>query len=221
MPFPRRGLYAISEPPTNPRLTLVTAAAAAIRGGAAVVQYRDKSADSARRKDEAAELLALCRAHDVPLLINDDLELAATIGADGVHLGKDDPDLASARTRLGNHAIIGCSCYNSLERAVGAQAAGFDYVAFGRFFTSRTKPLAVQATTALLESARQQIELPIVAIGGITTENGGELLRAGASLLAVINGLFGKADPEAEALAYSRLFDQVHEATTGGDSREP
>lgn len=221
MPFPRRGLYAISEPPANPRLTLVTATAAAIRGGATVVQYRDKSADSTRRQDEASRLLALCRAHEVPLIINDDLELAAAIEADGVHLGKDDARLASARTRLGNQAIIGCSCYNSLERAVDAQAAGVDYVAFGRFFSSQTKPLAVQATTALLESARRQIDLPIVAIGGITTENGGELLRAGASLLAVINGLFGQTDPEAEALAYGRLFDHMHEATTGADSREP
>ncbi len=208
MSFPKRGLYAITEAPANPQLTLVSATAAAIRGGAAMVQYRDKTADTARRRDEAVSLLRLCRAEGVPLLINDDVGLAAEIRADGVHLGKDDSELAPARRRLGHDAIIGYSCYNSLERAVEAQRTGADYVAFGRFFPSQTKPHAVQATTALLQQARKQVDLPIVAIGGITAENGAELLRAGATLLAVINGLYGKTDPEAAARAYGQVFEE-------------
>ena len=176
-------------------------------GGARVIQYRDKRGDPAGRAAIAHELNRLCVEHGAPLLINDDVALAAEVGAAGVHIGRDDADLARTRAQLGDAAIIGVSCYNELERALTAQAGGADYVAFGRFFPSHTKPNAVQATTALLYAARTRLDIPIVAIGGITPENGATLLEAGADALAVIEGVFGQADIQAAAERYARLFE--------------
>jgi thiamine-phosphate pyrophosphorylase len=169
-----------------------------------VVQYRRKAASD--REGEAANVLAICRRSGVPLIINDDVQLAARIGADGVHLGKDDCPLDEARTRLGPDAIIGVSCYDSVEAAVLAQRQGAGYVAFGRFFPSRTKPRAPLAHLETLHEARRLISVPIVAIGGITPENGAQLLAAGAHLLAVIDAVFGAPDPEAAAAAFRGLF---------------
>ncbi|MAT65105.1 MAG: hypothetical protein CMN57_05635 [Gammaproteobacteria bacterium] len=132
--------------------------------------------------------------------------MAAAAGAHGVHLGRDDAAVTAARERLGPRAIIGVSCYNELDRARQAARLGADYVAFGRFFPSRTKPQAVQAEPALLTAARRELGLPLVAIGGITPENGGLLLAAGADMLAVIHGVFGAADIEAAARGYTALF---------------
>ena len=185
----QRGLYAI----TDSRLIgkrLIESVEAAIKGGAIVVQYRDKSGDYARRVGEAAALQGLCRAHDVLFIVNDDLQLAAQIGADGLHIGQDDDSLDSARQRLGPEAIIGLSCYNRFELAKAAEESGADYVAFGRFFSSNIKPGAVQASIELLERARDEIDVPVVAIGGITAENGAQLVEAGADLLAVISDIF-------------------------------
>lgn len=172
-----------------------------------MVQYRDKGRDAPRRRAEAGALLALCRARSVPLIVNDDIDLAATIGADGVHLGRDDASLRHARERLGPRALIGVSCYNRLECAISAQAQGASYVAFGRFFPSPTKPGAAAAPVRLLREARPRVSLPIVAIGGITPENGGLLVRAGADLLAVISGVLGAADPARAAQAYQACFE--------------
>jgi thiamine-phosphate pyrophosphorylase len=204
LPFPPLGLYAITREGYPDAAALAEAVAAAIRGGAAVVQYRAKSA--ADPVAEAERLLAVCRAGGVPLVINDDVELAGRIGADGVHLGKDDPDLEEARRILGPDAIIGVSCYDSVERAVQAEAAGAGYVAFGRFFPSRTKPGAPCARLETLVEAKRRLSVPIVAIGGITPENGGPLLEAGAGLLAVIDGVFGAGDPERAARRFAPLF---------------
>jgi thiamine-phosphate pyrophosphorylase len=201
LPFPTRGLYAITREGYPDAAALAEAVAAAIRGGAAVAQYRAKSA--ADPLAEAERLLAVCRAGGVPLIINDDVELAGRIGADGVHLGKDDPDLEKARRILGPDAIIGVSCYDSVERAVQAEAAGAGYVAFGRFFPSRTKPGAPCARLETLAGAKRRLSVPIVAIGGITPENGGPLLEAGAGLLAVIDGVFGAGDPERAARRFA------------------
>ncbi len=199
---PLRGLYVISDgPDAAPRIEQ------ALAGGARLVQYRDKTAEPARRRREALALRALCRRYGVPLIINDDLALAAEIGADGVHLGRDDPALTTARRRLGADALIGVSCYNRLERALAAAAAGADYCAFGRFFPSGTKPAAVQAEPELLRRARQALRLPLVAIGGITPENGGALIEAGADMLAVIGGVLGQPEICAAALAFTRLFE--------------
>jgi len=201
-----RGLYAIADSAVIPPDKMVQAVARALQGGAAMVQYRDKSADPERRRFEAQDLMTLCRPLKKPLIINDDVELAAEVGADGVHLGKEDGACAVARSRLGQAAIIGISCYNELERAVQAEAEGADYVAFGSFFPSHTKPQAVEADLTLLKSAKRKLKIPIVAIGGITPENGGALVEAGADLLAVITGIFGQEDIEGAARAYSRLY---------------
>jgi thiamine-phosphate pyrophosphorylase len=185
---------------------LATAVESAIRGGAGLVQYREKSADRSRRLAEAGALLELCRGHGVPLIINDDVALAAETGADGVHLGKDDGRVEDARVRLGPRAVIGVSCYDSLERAVQAAHDGADYVAFGSFFASSNKPQAVRAPLALLTEARRELNIPICAIGGITPDNGAGLVSAGADMLAVINGLFAADDVTTAARAYSKLF---------------
>lgn len=199
-----RGLYAITDGRALP--ALLTAVQAAIRGGARVIQYRDKTRDGPRRQTEARALLELCRGHGVPLIINDDVELAAALAADGVHLGRVDGDIAAARVRLGPRAIIGASCYDSLSRAIAAAQAGADYVAFGSFFPSLSKPAAPRAPLELLGQARQQLGVPVCAIGGITPENGATLLAAGADMLAVISGLFAANDVLNTARAYAGLF---------------
>ena len=198
------GLYAITDGAPVP--TLLDKVEAAIRGGACLVQYREKSTDQARREREARSLLQLCRDHGVALIVNDDVGLAAALGADGVHLGKDDGEVAAARVHLGPRAIIGVSCYDSLDRAVRAAHEGADYVAFGSFFASASKPAAVRAPLSLLRDARAHLDIPLCAIGGITPANGGELVQAGAHMLAVIQGLLGATDVRAAAKEYAKLF---------------
>jgi thiamine-phosphate pyrophosphorylase len=198
-----RGLYAITDGNAD---DLVARTAAAIAGGARIIQYRDKSSDPQRRATEAAALLTVCHAAQVPLIINDDIELAVTVGADGVHLGRDDADLGSARERMGGLAIIGISCYDDLAAAQAAETAGADYVAFGRFFPSRSKPNASGAPLSILSQARHMLQLPVVAIGGITPDNGDALVQAGADMLAAIEGVFGATDITEAARAYARLF---------------
>ncbi|MEO7062662.1 MAG: thiamine phosphate synthase [Dokdonella sp.] len=196
------GLYAISD---GPRADLFDACAAALEGGAAILQYRDKTGDPGRRCHEATTLQALCARHGVPLIINDDVELAVQVGAAGVHLGEDDGAFASARARLGEQAIIGVSCYDSLERARHFAAAGADYLAFGAFFASPTKPAARRATPELLQAARA-FGTPLVAIGGISADNAQALIVAGADAVAVISALFGAPDVRAAARQLSNLF---------------
>lgn len=200
--LPTRGLYAITD---GPRPDLLPAVEAVLSGGAAVVQYRDKTADADRRHAEAAALLALCRRFGVPLIVNDDVELAASIGADGVHVGEHDGDIAAARRQLGADAIIGVSCYDSLDRARQLAAAGADYLAFGAFFPSPTKPQARRARPDLLRDAKP-LGLPLVAIGGITPDNAQPLIDAGADFVAVISGVFAATDPSAAARRYANLF---------------
>jgi thiamine-phosphate pyrophosphorylase len=204
MKFPQTGLYAITQTDHKTIDTVIGEVAAAIRGGAAVVQYRDKNPIDAVLL--AGELVKLCHRHGVPLIINDDVELAVQSGADGVHLGKEDGHVAAARKRLGPEAIIGISCYNSVERAVEAEREGATYVAFGRFFPSSSKPLAAPAQIETLRQAKSALHIPIVAIGGILPGNGASLLEAGAELLAVIGGVFDR-QPEQSARAYLPLFE--------------
>jgi thiamine-phosphate pyrophosphorylase len=211
MTLPLRGLYLITDDRRSGPDALLAAVAAALRGGARVVQYRDKGTDTARRLAEAQALAGLCRAHQVPLLINDDVELAISVGADGVHLGRDDADLPSARVRLPAGSLIGVSCYNRLELARDAAARGADYIAFGSFFPSPTKPQAVRADPGLLRRARRELRLPTVAIGGISPENGAALVRAGADMLAVISAVFAAPDVTAAAQAFARCFDPAEE----------
>lgn len=204
-PLPRRGLYAV----TTERLgdaVLLEAVASALRGGIVLLQFRDKRPPSDTRKALAQQLCVLCHAAGVPFVVNDDVALAQAVGADGVHLGKDDAQIAEARAALGPAAIVGISCYDSVARARAAQAAGASYVAFGRFFPSASKPQAAPAAFDTLRQAKAELRVPIVAIGGITPSNGSALVEAGADLLAVIEGLFGQKGVEETAKAYSRLF---------------
>ncbi|XSG85604.1 MAG: thiamine phosphate synthase [Methylohalobius sp. ZOD2] len=203
-PFPARGLYAITADLQDSD-RLLPRVEAALKGGARLLQLRDKHRRLAPA--EARLLLRLCRAHRVPLIVNDDIELARQMGADGVHLGREDTNLPWARTRLGPDAIIGASCYADLDRAVAARKAGATYVAFGAFFSSPTKPHATPAPLDLLTTAKARLNCPIVAIGGITPENGSALLQAGADFLAVIHGVFGQSDPEKAARRYADLFE--------------
>jgi len=202
-----RGLYAITDSKLLSPERMVEAVALAIQGGAEMIQYRDKGDDPMRRQWEAADLSNLCRPLGVPLIINDDVELAGQIMAKGVHLGRDDADIASARRELGNNAIIGVSCYNDLHRAIEAEKAGADYVAFGSFFPSPTKPDAPRADIELIRQAKQQLSIPVVAIGGITADNGAPLVEAGADMLAVINDVFGQADILSAAERIAKLYE--------------
>jgi len=204
-----RGLYAITHEVAlfTPEM-LCEQVLAAIQGGAKIIQYRHKDVSATRREQQASALLACCRQQAVPLIINDDVALASAIGADGVHLGRDDMNLQTAREQLGKQAIIGTSCYNSIDLAIAAQQAGADYVAFGRFFASTTKPQAIEADTALLTLAKERVNLPIVAIGGITPDNGAALIDAGADMLAAIHGVFAQREIGAAAQQYTRLFNQ-------------
>ncbi len=195
-----RGLYAIT-PEHAESGALTGLVAQALEGGIAMLQYRRKAGADAR---EASALAALCRRHGVPFIVNDDLELALECGADGLHLGREDGALASARRRLGGK-ILGASCYRSLPAARAAAAAGADYIAFGSVFDSPTKPSAVRAPHSLFGEARA-LGVPLVAIGGITLENAQQLLRAGADALAVISDLFDAPDIAARARAYGKLF---------------
>lgn len=170
-----------------------------------MLQYRDKTHDAARRLHEACALVEIGKEFSVPLIVNDDVELALACGAAGVHLGEDDHGIAEARAELGGEAIIGVSCYDSPQRAREAAAAGADYLAFGAFFPSATKPGARRAKPDVLRDARK-FGVPLVAIGGITAENGGSLIEAGADFLAVVSGVFGTTDIRAAARRYAELF---------------
>ncbi|MDO9372383.1 MAG: thiamine phosphate synthase [Gammaproteobacteria bacterium] len=208
-----RGLYAITGGDALGAERIAQAVTLAIEGGATLIQYRDKSTDVVQREAEVRVLLEICRSYQVPLIINDDVDLARAVGADGVHLGRDDAGVADARRTLGRNAIIGVSCYNLLARARAAEAAGADYVAFGRFFVSRTKPHAVMADLELLRSARAELRIPIVAIGGITHATGARLIEAGADMLAVVEGVFGADDIRGAAHRYAQLFEQQEKAS--------
>ena len=202
-----RGLYAIT-PDDADSARLVARVRAALEGGNgggwAALQYRSKLASRELRREQARTLAALARAKGIPFIVNDDIELALEIGADGAHLGREDGDLAAARRRISGR-LLGASCYDSLALARAAVAAGADYVAFGSVFPSDTKPGAVRAPLALFREAAV-LGVPLVAIGGIRLENAAEVLRAGAHALAVLSDLFDAADIAARARAFTRLF---------------
>lgn len=208
-PLPKKGLYAITKTANKSLQQIVEAVSAAIKGGAVIIQYREKHPSRDRypvdTEEIATNLLKVCRSNNVPLIINDDVDLASRVSADGVHLGKDDQNIEAAFKKLGPNAIIGISCYNDLERAKQVEQQGAGYVAFGRFFASRTKPYAPTADIEILTLAKQQLKIPIVAIGGILPENGSQLLAAGADFLAVVDGVFAD-EPEKSAKKYSCLF---------------
>lgn len=199
-----RGLYLVTPDETDSNR--LCQRVRAVLPFAACLQYRNKGATPALRGQQAALLQALCADADVPLIVNDESALALSVGAAGVHLGADDGGIAAARAVLGSDAMIGVSCYDDLQRAVAARHAGADYIAFGAFFPSPSKPDACHADPALLRDAAT-LGLPRVAIGGITPDNAGVLVDAGADLVAVISGVFDVADPVAAARRFRALFE--------------
>ena len=201
-----RGLYAITDTKLATTHGVIQQVEAALLGGAGIIQYRDKSHAHQRRLAETRQLRQLTRQYHALLIINDDVALAREAEADGVHLGKDDWDPRKARQELGGGAIIGVSCYNRLELGRKAKQAGADYIAFGRFFPSQTKPEAVPADAELLRQAKRELDLPLVAIGGITPENGHQLIAAGADMLAVIHAVFGQPDIRQACERFQPIF---------------
>ena len=199
------GLYAVT-PDSADTPALLAKVEAALAGGARLLQYRNKAASAALRLVQGRALLALCWEYQVPLIINDHLDLVLALDADGLHLGSADGSLAAARRGLGDDKILGASCYRSLESAVEAQQAGVDYVAFGGFFPSTIKPSTVRAPLGLLGEAKQRLSVPVVAIGGITLDNAPQLVAAGADGVAVISALFEDADIQHTARRFSALF---------------
>ena len=204
-PSPINGLYAITPDDANTQ-RLLRSVRLALQGGAQILQYRNKLASSDLQLEQALALRELTQQFSVPFIINDDVLLAKTVGADGVHLGAADGEIAWARTQLGSGKLIGASCYNRLELARSAVQVGVDYIAFGAFFQSGVKPDAVKAELAILQAARAEFSVPIVAIGGITVQNAGILLAAGADGLAVISAIFSASNIEQAAQEFSHLF---------------
>jgi thiamine-phosphate pyrophosphorylase len=201
---PRRGLYLITpDEPDTARLLLRVLPLLAV--GPALLQYRNKAASPALRREQALLLLGVSRKAGVPLIVNDDAKLAHEIGAAGVHLGRDDVDVAAARKILGPGALVGVSCYDDLDRAAAAAHAGADYLAFGAMFESGTKPQARRAPLTVLRDAKR-FGLPRVAIGGITPDNAGKPIAMGAELIAVIGAVFDAPDPVAAARALASRF---------------
>ena len=201
------GLYAVT-PDLDDTALLVARVEAALAGGASAIQYRNKTADAALKRGQAAALARVPAMRGALFIVNDDVALAAAVGADGVHLGEDDGGIAAARAILGPDRIIGVSCYDDFARAEAAAAAGADYVAFGSFYASGVKPGARRADFALLGRAAS-LGVPVVAIGGITAANARELKQAGADAVAVISAVFGAGEPadvEHAARAIAAVF---------------
>lgn len=208
-----KGLYAVT-PDERSTEALLRKVRLALAGGARVVQYRNKAADPALQREQAAALLSACRASRVLFIVNDDLELAESIGADGLHVGKGDERVSAARARLGPDKVLGASCYDSLALAVAAHDAGADYVAFGSAFASSTKPGARRAPLSLYRDAKARLGCPVVAIGGITSRNAQILIDAGVDSIAVISALFDSEDIERRAREFAEMF-----ATHGVEKR--
>ena len=202
--FKIKGLYAITPDELN-TAELLRKVALVLRGGAQVLQYRNKLANAELRLAQAVALRELSNEFATTFIINDDVQLAQQVAADGVHLGGDDASIAEARKQLGNNKIIGASCYNRLQLAQQATLQGADYVAFGAFFASSVKPNAPVATVELLQQARLELNVPLVAIGGITLQNAKQLIAAGADALAVISSVFNADDIQAAAQQFSEL----------------
>ncbi len=217
MPVPLSGLYAITDPKLTPAATLITQVTAALRGGARIIQLRDKSTDTDRRLWLALRLRELTRDHGALLIINDDVELCQEADADGVHLGQDDMDLPIARSILGPEFIIGASCHGSIELAEQAVEESADYLAFGRFFPSRTKPDAPPVALYDIREFILRCPVPAVAIGGITLNNAAPLIKAGFEMLAVVQDVFGRNDVEAQCRRYADLFHSLSTEQTHAD----
>ena len=201
-----KGLYAITDQHLISASNFHRAVEQALQGGASIIQYRDKSNDRNKRLEQASTLCSLCHQYDALCIINDDIELAQAVEADGVHIGKDDQSLIHARETLGEYAIIGVSCYNDIGLALAAEKGSADYVAFGTMFSSPTKPDAVMATPNILSEAKRQLNIPVCGIGGITESNIHQLIQHNIDMAAVISCLFAADDIQQRARLLSQHF---------------
>lgn len=199
------GLYAIT-PDEQDTDILLCKVEEALQGGVRMLQYRNKLASHTLKVQQASTLLPLCRQYNVPLIINDSVKLCLELDADGVHLGADDGNLTETRTRLGINKILGASCYNRYDLALSAQNSGADYVAFGACFASSTKPNAPVAALDLFTRAKAELNIPAVAIGGITLDNAPLVIAAGASSTAVISAIFNADNIKIKTQQFSQLF---------------
>ena len=200
-----KGLYAIT-PDSADLNTLIQKTKSAIEGGAFMVQYRSKIQDRDVKMQQCAAILRLCREYEIPCIVNDDVDMCRILEADGVHLGEKDDNIAEVRHILGEDAIIGSSCYDQLDRAKSAQKEGASYVAFGAMFPTSTKPNAPRATLALLKEAKREIQIPIVAIGGITVNNAHDVIKTGIDAIAVITSLYEAKSIKETAETLSKMF---------------
>jgi len=199
------GLYVITDPILCSD-KLVEKVEQAILGGAQIIQYRNKLVDAQTQYAEAAALQSLCQQYERTFLINDNVSLALKVNADGVHLGQTDGDITAARKKLGKDKIIGVTCHSDIHTAKMAQQQSANYVAFGRFYPSKTKPAAPPANIEVLQQAKQQLEIPIVAIGGISVENASNLINAGADMLAVIHAVFAQKNIKQAATDLAQYY---------------
>jgi thiamine-phosphate pyrophosphorylase len=200
-----RGLYVIT-PDTTDTSQLCKMVGCVLSGGARFIQYRNKTASSQLRLTQSRAIYLLCKQHRVPLIINDHLDIALEIDADGLHVGQNDTSIMEVRDTLGRNKIVGASCYNHLSLAVEAEKAGADYVAFGAFYPSATKADAARASISLLDEAKKTLSIPIVAIGGINLSNAQNLIVHGCDSIAVSQALFSAQDIRSTAQHFSRLF---------------
>lgn len=200
-----RGLYLVT-PDWDDTDRLLDATRRALEGGVALVQYRNKTASATLRAEQAGALLALCRRHARPLVINDHLDLCLSLDADGVHVGGLDAPVAQVRAALGPERIVGASCYGQFELAVAAQSAGASYVAFGGFYPSRVKVYEVSTPPDIVARAKAALQVPVVVIGGMTVENARPLVGRGADMVAAISSVYGAEDPYEAARTFAGLF---------------
>jgi len=202
-----KGLYIVT-PDWDDTQKLLTVTEQALRGGAAIVQYRHKTAGDALRREQAEQLLAVCRPYRRPLIINDHVELCLAIGADGMHVGGTDRSIAEVRKALGPDKIVGASCYGDLQLARDAYQAGASYVAFGGFYPSRVKKYPVTTPPAIIRQCKDEIPLPCAVIGGMTQQNAAPLIAQGTDMVAVISSVYMVPEPEAAARGFTQLFEQ-------------
>lgn len=200
------GLYAITDSTLCPPTSIAQQVEAAVKSGAGIIQYREKSLPFEEKLSQAQALLSLCNEHNALFIVNDDLNLAIELNTN-VHLGQDDRPIAEARKRLPSDAIIGATCHNSLELATKAQAEGASYLAFGAMYTSSTKPNAIPAKLSTLSEAKARYQLPVVAIGGITLDNAPEVIAHGADMIAVVSAVFGQPDIAGRCQQFQALFN--------------
>ena len=203
-----KGLYAIT-PDSADLNALIQKTKSAIEGGAFMVQYRSKIQDHEVKMQQCAAILRLCREYEIPCIVNDDVDMCRILEADGVHLGEKDDNIAEVRHMLGEDAIIGSSCYDQLDRAKTAQKEGASYVAFGAMFATSTKPNAPRATLALLKEAKREIQIPIVAIGGITVNNAHDVIKTGIDAISVINSLYEAKSIKETAETFAKMFHET------------